>query len=117
MGTLLGRLVTAQSSSGSIAGDVPFDCLARLQHAFATTPALARAERSPAVAGMVEPLTARESEVLTLMARGDTNAGIAAELVISLDTVKKHVSRVLDKLGAANRTKAADRARKLGLIP
>ena len=66
---------------------------------------------------MVDSLTAREREVLALMARGDTNAAIAGELVISLDTVKKHVSRVLDKLGAINRTEAVDRARKLGLIP
>ena len=39
------------------------------------------------------------------------------ELVITLDTVKKHVSHVLGKLGAANRTEAVTRARELGLIP
>ena len=117
MRTLLGRLVTAQGSSGGVAGEVPFDCLARLQHAFTATPALHHGAQSAAAAGMVDSLTAREREVLALMARGDTNAAIAGELVISLDTVKKHVSRVLDKLGAINRTEAVDRARKLGLIP
>ena len=43
-------------------------------------------------------------------------AAVAAELVITLDTVKKHAGHVLDKLGAANRTEAAARARQLGLI-
>lgn len=42
---------------------------------------------------------------------------IAKELVVSLDTVKKHVSHLLAKLGAANRTEAVTRARELGLIP
>jgi hypothetical protein len=43
-------------------------------------------------------------------------AAVAAELVITLDTVKKHVGHILDKLDAANRTEAAARARQLGLI-
>jgi LuxR family maltose regulon positive regulatory protein len=41
---------------------------------------------------------------------------IAEQLVITLDTVKRHVSHVLDKLGAANRTQAVARARELGLL-
>jgi len=41
---------------------------------------------------------------------------IASQLVITLDTVKKHVSHLLGKLGAANRTEAVARARELGLI-
>jgi LuxR family maltose regulon positive regulatory protein len=68
-----------------------------------------------AAAGLVEPLTARELEVLGLLAAGRSHQGIAEELVVSLDTVKKHVSRVLDKLGAANRTEAVARARLLDL--
>ena len=66
--------------------------------------------------GLVEPLSARELEVLMLMADGRSNQAIASELVISLDTVKRHVSHVLDKLGAANRTQAVSRARDLGLL-
>jgi len=66
--------------------------------------------------GLVEPLSARELEVLALLADGRSNQAIAAELVISLDTVKRHVSHVLDKLGAANRTQAVGRARDLGLL-
>jgi LuxR family maltose regulon positive regulatory protein len=66
---------------------------------------------------MAEPLTGRELEVLRLIAAGRSNQRIARELFVSLDTVKKHVSHLLGKLGAANRTEAAARARQLGLIP
>ncbi len=65
----------------------------------------------------MEQLTARELEVLVLLAAGAPNSRIAAELVVTLDTAKKHVSHVLGKLGAANRTEAVTRARQLGLIP
>ncbi len=54
--------------------------------------------------------------VLGLLAAGQPNQAIAEELVISLDTVKRHVSHVLDKLGAANRTQAVARARELGVL-
>jgi ATP/maltotriose-dependent transcriptional regulator MalT len=56
-------------------------------------------------------------EVLGLIAAGRSNQRIAHDLVVALDTVKKHVTHVLGKLGAANRTEAAARARQLGLIP
>jgi LuxR family maltose regulon positive regulatory protein len=69
------------------------------------------------VPGIVEPLTSRELEVLGMLAAGSPNQAIARELVVSLDTVKKHVGHVLGKLGAANRTEAVARARQLGLIP
>ena len=67
--------------------------------------------------GLVEQLTSRELEVLTMLAAGKSNPAIASELVVTLDTVKKHVSHVMAKLGAANRTEAVARARELGLIP
>jgi LuxR family transcriptional regulator, maltose regulon positive regulatory protein len=67
--------------------------------------------------GLVEQLTTRELQVLALLAAGRSNQRIAHELVVSLDTVKKHVTHVLGKLGAANRTEAVARARQLGLIP
>ena len=72
---------------------------------------------SAAAPGIVEPLTSRELEVLGLLAAGRSNQAIAGQLVVTLDTVKKHVSHVLDKLGAANRTEAVTRARELDLIP
>jgi len=75
------------------------------------------APERPAAALLVEPLTDRELEVLRLLAAGKSNQRIAHELVVALDTVKKHVTHVLGKLGAANRTEAAARARELGLIP
>ena len=52
-----------------------------------------------------------------MLAAGRSNQAIAAELVVTLDTVKKHVGHVLGKLGAANRTEAVARARELSLIP
>jgi DNA-binding CsgD family transcriptional regulator len=53
------------------------------------------------------PLTARETEILVLIARGLTNAQIAGELNVSPGTVRNHVTTILAKLGAANRTQAA----------
>ena len=67
--------------------------------------------------GLVEPLTSRELEVLGMLAAGRSNQAIAGQLVVTLDTVKKHVGHVLGKLGAANRTEAVARARELGLVP
>ena len=58
-----------------------------------------------------EPLTAREQDVLTLLADGATNQQIARSLGLSLKTVQNHVSRILDKLQAADRTQAVLQAR------
>jgi LuxR family transcriptional regulator, maltose regulon positive regulatory protein len=62
-------------------------------------------------------LSERELEVLRLLAAGKQNREIAEELVVAVNTVKNHVTHVLDKLGAANRTQATARARQLGLLP
>jgi len=61
-------------------------------------------------------LTRREHEVLDLLVAGRTNTEIAAQLVIARKTVDHHVSAVLAKLGAGNRSAAAAQARKLGLV-
>jgi DNA-binding NarL/FixJ family response regulator len=61
-------------------------------------------------------LTPREREVLTLMADGGTNRQIATRLEISEQSVKNHISNLLRKLGARNRTEAAAVARRDGLI-
>lgn len=67
-------------------------------------------------ASLPEPLTAREIEVLHLVAKGASNQQIATQLVISLNTVKKHVANLLGKLQAESRTQALARARELGLL-
>ncbi len=59
-------------------------------------------------------LTAREQEVLVLLAKGFSNAEIAAQLVISVAAVKYHVSNILSKMGVTNRTEAAALARQYG---
>jgi len=63
-----------------------------------------------------EPLTAREDEVLALVAEGGSNRQIAGALFISAKTVSVHVSNILAKLGAAGRTEAAAIARRQGLL-
>jgi two-component system, NarL family, response regulator DegU len=65
---------------------------------------------------MIEALTAREHEVLGLLVQGRTNPEIAQELFISRETVKGHVSEIIHKLGASDRTQAAVIAMRRGLI-
>jgi DNA-binding NarL/FixJ family response regulator len=64
----------------------------------------------------LEPLTSREMDVLELLAQGLSNKSIATRLGISDQTVKFHVASVCGKLGASNRTEAARKALRLGLI-
>lgn len=64
----------------------------------------------------LQELTNREREVLAFLVEGLSNAEIAAQLHISVSAVKYHVSNILSKLGAANRTKAAALARRQGLF-
>ena len=118
MAALLARLIAAQRSGGA-AAEIPLGCLARLQRSLGAQDAVPGAGRGSVtgVPGLVEHLTGRELEVLEMLAAGRSNQAIASQLVVTLDTVKKHVGHVLGKLGAGNRTEAVARARELSLIP
>ena len=119
MAGLLGRLIAAQRTQQAAADGIPLAYLGRLARAFgpgtAATGPRGRAGTA-GVADLVAPLSDRELEVLRLLAAGKPNQQIAEELVVALNTVKKHVAHILDKLGAANRTEATARARELGLL-
>jgi two-component system, NarL family, response regulator LiaR len=62
-------------------------------------------------------ITARELEILALVARGLSNREIANQLFVSENTVKTHCARAFSKLGAARRTQAVQRGKELGLLP
>ena len=104
----------------------PMLALLRLAHARGILPAYltallaafgwqeeARVVRSPS---LVEPLTEREREVLRWLVAGASNREIARRLVLSLGTVKKHVSNICSKLNVQSRTQAIARARDLHLL-
>jgi DNA-binding NarL/FixJ family response regulator len=74
------------------------------------------ADPAPRPQPLVVPLSGRELDVLRLLAEGRTNREIAAALFLAEGTVKNHVTNVLAKLGARDRTQAALRARALGLL-
>jgi LuxR family maltose regulon positive regulatory protein len=65
---------------------------------------------------LIEPLSERETEVLRLIATGLSNREIAAELVLTVGTVKRHASNIYGKLNVHKRTQAVARARELGLL-
>jgi DNA-binding NarL/FixJ family response regulator len=116
-------------ASGFLLKDAPEDQLAAAIRITADggalfSPAVTRrlVERFAAMGDDADPpprladLTAREVEVLRLVARGLSNAEIAAELVVSDHTVKTHVARILSKLGLRDRTQAVVAAYESGLV-
>ena len=77
---------------------------------------LSKERRRRPAAALERELSARELEVLRLMAQWRTNQEIAEELLLSTSTVKNHVQRILSKLGVSDRTQAAILAIELGLL-
>ena len=71
---------------------------------------------NPQSSSLVEPLSARELEVLQLIAQGFSNGQIGARLFLALSTIKGHNKRIFDKLQVQSRTEAVARARELGLL-
>jgi LuxR family transcriptional regulator, maltose regulon positive regulatory protein len=118
MAALLRQLLVGRRQQQPAAA-APREYLALLVEAFeqAGLPIRPPVGRGVVVAGLVEPLTERELEVLELLAAGAPNRAIAEQLVVTQETVKKHLSHLFDKLQVANRTQAVARARQLGLLP
>ena len=65
---------------------------------------------------LIDPLTDREEEILRMVAQGLTNREIAQRLFLAEGTVKNYISAILNKIGARDRTQAALKASKMGLI-
>jgi LuxR family maltose regulon positive regulatory protein len=113
MGDLLSAVLDAQQRDSRHTGtpNVSIRYLAKL------LAALPREDPTPnSDERLSEPLSARETEVLALMAAGESNGEIAGRLFISVTTVKTHVNNLYRKLGTSSRTRAVARARELGLI-
>lgn len=105
---LCGAIRAAAQGASVLEPSVAAKLMAGLDRAAAPAP--------PAPATLPDPLSARELEVLRFLAAGCSNKEIGSRLGISEGTVKNHMTHVLAKLGALDRTQAALRARELGLI-
>ena len=111
MAALLSEVLEAQQR-GRLVPDAPAHYLRKLSAALERD-----ASRTATTgAGLSEPLSERELEVLALVAAGKTNQEIAKELFVALSTVKTHIKNIYGKLDARNRTQALARARELGLL-
>ena len=108
-----GPELLVQAIHAAAAGDalIAPSVTARLLARFADT------RPGTAPAQPIEPLTEREEEVLVTVARGRTNNEIAAELYISLSTVKTHLASIMTKIGARNRVEIAMWAHETGRVP
>lgn len=93
------------------------DYVSKLLAAFGTEePKSRRAGERQGSSPLIEPLTERELELLSLVADGQSNKEIAQELFVAVGTVKKHLNNIFGKLNVSNRTQAVARARELNLL-
>jgi DNA-binding NarL/FixJ family response regulator len=116
---LLGALEAG--ASAFVSKEAPADdVIAAARHAVISPRSFSAANLAEAMRRKLEPsgpsLTPREAEVLALLAEGLNVAAIASRLFVSESTAKTHVSRIYEKLGAANRAQALMSAVRLGLI-
>jgi LuxR family maltose regulon positive regulatory protein len=112
-GAPLRRLLVAASARGLAPAYVARLLSASADRAAVPTPVPAGPH---APASLVEPLSARELEVLRLLRTDMTSREIADELYVSVNTVRTHVRHVYEKLGVHHRADAVQRARELGLL-
>ena len=105
---LLDAVRVAASGDALLAPSITRRLIERFAHTCAREPGV--------VPGPLAELTARELEVLKLVARGLSNSEIAAELVVGENTVKTHVAHVLGKLGLRDRVQAVVLAYECGLV-
>jgi LuxR family maltose regulon positive regulatory protein len=112
-GAPMARLLYAAAERG-----IEQEYVGRLLVAFpdATLSPTEHARSARLKAKMVEPLSEREIEVLSLIADGLSNRQVAQRLVISPNTVRVHTSNIYSKLGVTNRTQAVTKARGLGIL-
>jgi LuxR family maltose regulon positive regulatory protein len=103
MARLLRRMLTRSSASGYIR---------QLLEALGES---VKIEAAPA-SRLINPLSQREREVLRLIVEGATNQEIAHELVLTVNTVKRHISNIFDKLHVSNRVQAIAQARERNLL-
>ena len=108
-------VISAESGSDEIEGALQAVNSGLVAIAPAASAILLGEARQPAEA-LTEPLSDRETEVLSLIAEGLSNKIIAHRLDISEHTVKTHVTAILGKLGAASRTEAVAQAIRRGLV-
>ncbi len=116
MAALLKQLLKTQGTQPSSVGHaVSPEYASKLLAALGQGTPSTGASTPGTIGPLVELLSEREREVLRLLASGSSNREIAAELFVSLDTVKSHLKHIYGKLGVRSRAQAVARAKGLGL--
>jgi len=97
-------------------GDTPQASLPYLESLLDAYLAAYGGSKQPQPRELLDPLTPRELEIMRLICKGYSNPEIASELVVTINTIKKHTSNIYGKLGVRSRTQAIARAHDLGLV-